>query len=54
MKEDDVRINIVVSRRGVEKVQIFGGIKKQKKGMRLYAAISEQIESINSALKRGE
>ena len=51
MKKDDVQIKIVVSPKGVEKVQIFGGIDNQKKGLSLYDFISKKVKSLDRALK---
>ena len=51
MEKNDVRINIMVSQRGVERVQIMGGISNQKKGLGLYDFISKRVKSLDRALK---
>jgi len=52
MKKDDVQIHVVITSKGVEKVQIFGGIENQSEGMKLYDFISKRIQSLDKALKR--
>lgn len=49
--KDDVKINIIVSQQGVERVQILGGIANQKSGMRLYDFIAKNVKSLDRSLK---
>lgn len=51
MKIDDAQINIVVSQKGVEKVQIFGGVDSQNCGIDLYNYTSEIIKFLDRAVK---
>jgi len=51
MKNDDIKINIIVSQNGVERVQILGGIINEKQGLRLYDCIAKNVKLLDRTLK---
>ena len=49
--KDDIKINIIVSPKGVERVQILGGSINEKRGLRLYDFIAKNVKLLDRTLK---